>query len=208
MSKKNSKSSSELLIWAAFNLICRIQTNSLHMPLCGNVLRCCWKQHVWVRLTSTLCPVLAYFFKGKRFLNVSDFCSGVICAYTFWRQFEDSANFEVNSIPFSGQLWDSSSLLDRHSHPLRQTLIKLCVQVWISQLNLWHTVLPECCLYKSPALTDKGTIKTRLATCHCLLCSSYWKGLQSSKPKKTSNQPKSSTWAFRLEAKGQPVVFL
>lgn len=98
--------------------------------------------------------------------------------------------------------WDTLS-------PLRQTLINLCVLVWISQLNLWHTALPEHCLHKYPLLTDKSCTKTRLAACHCLHCSSYWKkGLWGSKPKGPFIGPESSTWALRLEAKGQLVVRL
>lgn len=146
----------------------------------------------------------------KLFINRSDICSGLTHTYehflkTTWRQ---SANFEVDGIPFSGKPSDASGLLETHSHPLRQTLINLCVQVWISQLNLWHTALPEHRLCKCPPLTDKGCIKTRLAACHCLLCSSYWKGLQGSEPKRPFSGPESSTWAFRLEAKGQLVVRL
>lgn len=82
----------------------------------------------------------------------------------FWKHLGSTqADFEVDDIPFSGEPSDASGLLKRHSHPLRQTLINLCVQVWISQLNLWHTALPEHCLYKCPPLADKGCIKTRLA---------------------------------------------
>lgn len=118
------------------------------------------------------------------------------------------ANFEVDDIPFSGRPSDASGLLKRHSHPLRQTLINFGVQFWVFQLNLWHTDLPEHCLYKCPPFTDKGCIKARLAARHCLLCSSYWKQLQGYKPKMPFCRPKSSTWAFRLEAKGQLVVYL
>lgn len=107
---------------------------------------------------------------SKLLINGAGFCCGLIRVSVFvktaWQQ---SANFEVDSIPFSGEPSDASGLLERHSHPLRQTLINLCVQVWISQLNLWHTALPERCLYKCPPLlTDKGSIKTRLAVGHCL----------------------------------------
>lgn len=55
----------------------------------------------------------------------------------------NSANFEVGGIPFSGEPSNASGLLETHSHPLRQTLINLCAQVWISVLNLWHAALPE-----------------------------------------------------------------
>lgn len=101
----------------------------------------------------------------KLSINCSDFCSSLWALKTTQRQ---SANFEDDSIPFSGKPSNVSGLLETHSHPLRQTLINLCVQVWISQLNLWHTALPEHRLYKCPSLTDKGWIKTRLAACHCL----------------------------------------
>lgn len=68
---------------------------------------------------------------------------------------QQSANFEVDSIPFSGERSDSSSLLKRHSHPLRQTLINLCVQVWISQLNLWHAAYLHTASTSAPHLQTK-----------------------------------------------------
>lgn len=68
---------------------------------------------------------------------------------------QQSANFEVDSIPFSGERSDSRSLLKRHSHPLRQTLINLCVQVWISQLNLWHAAYLHTASTSAPHLQTK-----------------------------------------------------
>lgn len=107
--------------------------------------------------------------------NVSQISAALWCAWALLKTTQwQSANFEVVGIPFSGKSSDASSLLERHSHPLRQTLINFCVQFWVFQLNLWHTALPEHRLYKCPPLTDKGCIKARLAAYHCLSCSSYW----------------------------------
>lgn len=107
-------------------------------------------------------------------------------------------------IPFTGESSKAGGLLQTHSHPLRQTLINLCVHVWISQLNLWHAALPEHRLYKCPLPTDKSRTKTRLAACHCLAARLIGKGVQ----KAIEWGPESSTRGLRLEAKGQLVVRL
>lgn len=77
-----------------------------------------------------------------------------------------TANFEVGGIPFSGEPSNASGLLETHSHPLRQTLINLCAQVWISRLNLWHAALPErhhLRLLRPPPPPLFPQTKTRLA---------------------------------------------
>lgn len=108
------------------------------------------------------------------------------------------------SIPFTDKSFKAGSLLQTNSHPLRQTLINLCVHVWISQLNLWHVALPEHRLYKCPLPTDKSCTKTRLAACHCLTARLIGKFF--GEPKRPlSGAP---NWALRLEAKGQLVVRL
>lgn len=126
-----------------------------------------------------------------------------------------TGNFEVGGIPFSGEPSNAGSLLETHSHPLRQTLINLCAQVWISRLNLWHAALPEryhLQVLPPPTPLLLSQTKTRLAT---LPLSSLLLWLVSgvrgvSQPLKGPfSKPKSSTFgAFRPEAKGQLVVCL